>query len=270
MVHREPNSNSPAQYNMSKLALLIEARPSPHLVPLVLHMMSVVPRDWRFLMIGSQHSVALVAEAHAIQRQQERGKIDFQIIPSLSVTQDEDHVSRLLTDPKFYESLPGVEWMLRYESDSILCANSPKGLDEFLNSDWTSLGSIDATYLSGSGGLSLRRISAMRRILSFQQRTNNSEPEDEWFMKRLRILPGRAIVPGASKPGLVGDHEQLVKPMGYHVPLDGDLLDSPLWRDAESRQNILDYCPELSMILDMKLERERCPPEMKQDWAFKA
>lgn len=89
-------------------------------------------------------------------------------------------------------------------------------------------------------------------------------------MKRLRVLPGKTNVPGPSKPGLVGDHEQLVKPMGYHVPLGGDHLDSPLWRDTESRQNILDYCPELSMILDMKLERERCPPEIKQDWTLKA
>ncbi|EEU46648.1 uncharacterized protein NECHADRAFT_79451 [Fusarium vanettenii 77-13-4] len=255
---------------MSKLALLIEPRPSPHLAPLVLHMMSVVPRDWPFLMIGSQQSVALVAQAHAIQYRQRRGKISFQIISSLSIAEDKDYSSSLLTDPKFYESLPGVEWILRYESDSILCANSPKGLDEFLDSDWTSLGSTDAAYLGGSGGLSLRRISAIRRILSFQKRLNNSEPSDEWFMKRLRVHPGKAIVPGPSKPGLVGDHEQLVKPMGYHVPLGGDHLDSPLWRDTESRQNILDYCPELSMILDMKLERERCPPEIKQDWTFTA
>lgn len=89
-------------------------------------------------------------------------------------------------------------------------------------------------------------------------------------MKRLRVLPGKVIVPGRPKPALAGGHEQLVKPMGYHVPLDGGHLDGPLWRDAESRQNVLDYCPELSMILDMKLERERCPPEMKQDWASKA
>ncbi|KAJ4309393.1 hypothetical protein N0V84_011522 [Fusarium piperis] len=269
MVHSEPNSDSPAQYNMSKLALLIEPRPSPHLVPLVLHMMSVVPRDWRFLMMGSQHSVALVAQAHAIQYQQERGKIDFQIMPSLSAARDEDYTSRLLTDPEFYQGLPGVEWMLRYEPDSILCANSPKGLDEFLDSDWTSLGSTDA-HLGGSGGLSLRRVSAIRAILSFQTRTNDSEPEDEWFMKRLSVRPGKTVVPGPSKPGLVGDHERLVKPMGYHVPLDSDHLDSPVWRNAESRRNILNYCPELSIILDMKLERERCPPGMKQDWAFKA
>lgn len=105
-------------------------------------MMSVVPRDWRFLMIGSKKSVALVARAHAIQHQQERGKIDFQTIPGLSTTHDEGYTSRLLTDPKFYhEYLPGVEWMLRYQSDSILCANSPKSLDEFLGSDWVSLAS---------------------------------------------------------------------------------------------------------------------------------
>jgi 16S rRNA G1207 methylase RsmC len=47
-------------YNTSKVAILIEPRPLPHLVPQILHMISVVPPDWRFLFIGSNLSVVSV------------------------------------------------------------------------------------------------------------------------------------------------------------------------------------------------------------------
>jgi len=47
--------------------------------------------------------------------------------------------------------------------------------------------------------------------------------------------------------------------MGFHVREGGrgELADE-VWRSPERRKQIFDYCPELSLIMDMKLERERC------------
>lgn len=124
-------------FNTSKLALLIEPRPLPHLAPQMLHMMAVVPPDWRFLFIGSNKSVISVGRALGIKHQQVIGKLDLMVLPEPWEIDTKEKVFRLLTDVRFYdEFLPGVEWILKYESDSILCANSPKSLNEWLHWSW--------------------------------------------------------------------------------------------------------------------------------------
>ena len=52
-------------------------------------------------------------------------------------------------------------------------------------------------------------------------------------------------------------------PMGFHVRDGGRQLADTVWKDPNRRKKILSYCPELSMIMDMKLERERCPGDDK-------
>lgn len=118
-------------------AAVIEPRPLPHLVPQILHMISVVPLDWRFVFIGTNLSVASVARSHATKHQQAVGKLDLLVLPAPWEIDSKEKVHRLLTDVRFYdEFLPGVEWLLKYEYDSILCANSATDLNEWLHWDW--------------------------------------------------------------------------------------------------------------------------------------
>ncbi len=48
------------------------------------------------------------------------------------------------------------------------------------------------------------------------------------------------------------------KPMGYHIRNGGNDLHDDVWKNHDQRKKIFEYCPELSLIMDMKLERERC------------
>ncbi|KAF4469948.1 hypothetical protein FALBO_3150 [Fusarium albosuccineum] len=263
VVNQKPNTDHRVPYNTSKLALLIEPRPKPHLVPLILHMMSVVPQDWRFLMIGSDRSIAMVEQAHAIQYQQKRGKIDLVVLPQPWAIQNKENVSRLLADARFYDVvLSGVDWMLKYESESILCANSHKSTNEFLD-DLGSLTEPKPNQSISYGGLSLQNVSELRRALSSQNRFNGTKLEDERLSNLARVLSDETP-PRPWDLADVSSYKGLAKPMGYHVPDDGDQLNSRLWRNAETRKSILEYCPELHMILDMKLERERCPPSLEE------
>ena len=124
-------------YNVSKVALLIEPRVMPHLVPQILHMISVVPPDWRFLFIGSEKSATSLGRAYATKHQQVIGKLDIMVMPEPWEIDSKEHVYRMLTDIRFYdEFLPDVEWILKYESDSILCANSPQSLNDWLHWGW--------------------------------------------------------------------------------------------------------------------------------------
>lgn len=135
--HTDDSQDPRDAYDSTKVALLIEPRPLPHLVPQLLHMISVVPPDWRFLFIGSELSVVSVGRTYATQHQQVIGKLDLMVLPEPWRIDSKENIYRLLTDMRFYdEFLPGVEWILKYEHDSILCANSETSLNDWLDWDW--------------------------------------------------------------------------------------------------------------------------------------
>lgn len=132
-----PTDDPRAAYDARKLALIIEPRVMPHLVPQLLHMISVVPPDWRFLFIGSPASVTMVGRSYPVKHQQIVGKLDLMVLPEPWDISSKEMVYRTLTDMRFYdEFLPGVEWLLKYEYDSILCANSEVSLNEWLDWHW--------------------------------------------------------------------------------------------------------------------------------------
>lgn len=136
-VDWHPNYDPKTQWNTSKVALMIEGRPLSHLVPQLLHMMSVVPPDWRFTFIGTNKSVIAVSRSFATQYHEANGKLDLVVVPEPWKIDSKEDVHRLLTDIRFYdELLLGVEHILKFESDAILCANSGDSLNDWLHYDW--------------------------------------------------------------------------------------------------------------------------------------
>jgi hypothetical protein len=100
-------------------------------------MIQVVPPDWRFLFIGSNESVLQVGRSFATKYQQASGKLDLMIAPPPFKVDSKEDVWQMLTSLNFYdELLPGVEWMLKFESDSIMCSNSGESLNDWLGYDW--------------------------------------------------------------------------------------------------------------------------------------
>lgn len=122
---------------------------------------------------------------------------------------------------------------------------------------------------SGNGGLSLRRVTAIRKILDFQARYNDTTPEDEWFGERLYITPGLKVASGLNG-ALAVENVYIEKPMGYHVQEMGENLPQEVWGSFEQRKAILEYCPELYTVLNAKLDRERCPGDTKDGGASSA
>jgi sRNA-binding protein len=227
-------------------------------------MISVVPPDWRFVFIGSNLSVISVGRAYATKHQQVIGKLDLMVLPEPWEIATKEKVFRLLTDSRFYdEFLPGVEWLLKFEADSIMCANSEESLNDWLDWHWAGAPRTPDDRFSGNGGLSLRRVSAIKRVLSFQARYNDTEAEDEWFGKRMYILPGYKVASGNDGVLTVEDVYK-ADPIGFHVRDGGKQLADAVWKNPLQRKAIFDYCPELSMIMDMKLERERCAGDDKE------
>lgn len=258
-VDWHPTYDPKAQFNASKVAVLIEGRPIPHLVPQLLHMISVVPPDWRFVFFGSNKSVISVSRSFATQYQEANGKLDLVVVPKPWSIESKEDVYRLLTDIRFYdEFLPKVEWMLKFESDSIMCARSDDSLNDWLHYSWAGAPRTSTDEFAGNGGLSLRRISAVRQILNFQSRFNDSEPEDEWFGKRITAMPGAKVASGEEEDHFSVESVWHENPMGFHVTDGGEGLAEDVWKDPTRRKGNFEYCPELAMIMPMKLVRERC------------
>ncbi|RDL35371.1 Uncharacterized protein BP5553_07302 [Venustampulla echinocandica] len=271
-------------YNISKVALLIENRPNPILAPLMLHFMTVVPPDWRFRFMGSIESVALVNSSRAVRDQVAAGKLDLTYIPANMTTGSQEEISRFLTTLWLYETvLQPAEWLLVFQTDSVLCANSRQSLNNYLEYDWVGAPWNPDGRFGGNGGLSLRRVSKIVDVLRNQERFPNSEPEDVWLTDRLGHRPGAKLANGtvslvfsgemfSGKEVQVGGKKggkkdplkagELIKgiddwregfyePMGYHTGGSGSTLHSGIWGTPEMRKHIWSYCPEVKMTLKM-------------------
>ncbi|EKD13544.1 uncharacterized protein L3040_008589 [Drepanopeziza brunnea f. sp. 'multigermtubi'] len=290
-------------FNSSKVALLVENRPNPILPPLVLHFIAVVPPDWRFRVMGSLESIELLNSSRAIRNQVASGKLDLTYIPANMTTGSQEEISRFLTTLWLYETvLQPAEWLLVFQTDSMLCANSRQSLNSWLDYDWVGAPWNPNGRFGGNGGLSLRKVSAIIDVLRNQQRLPDSEPEDVWLTDRLghrpgaklangtmsltfsgEMFPGKEEKVGSDKkkgkkpPGIDGYNEgELIKgiddyrdgfyePMGYHTGGSGDTLHSGIWGTPAMRAHIWSYCPEVKMMLEMDAAKY-VPGECHANW----
>lgn len=104
----------------------------------------------------------------------------------------------------------------------------------------------------------------IKKILGFQSRYNNTEPEDEWFGKRITVLPGAVTASGEEEDHFSMELVYHENPMGIHVPNGGQHLQDEVWKEPKRRSDIFTYCPEVVMIMPMKLEVERCEGDNRQ------
>ncbi|KAF7864543.1 hypothetical protein EAF04_006675 [Stromatinia cepivora] len=291
---------APSQFNASKVALLIENRVNPILSPLMLHFMSVVPPDWRFRFMGSLESVAHMNTSRAIRQHVASGKLDLTYIPANMTTGSQEEISRFLTNLWLYETvLKPAEWLLVFQTDSMLCANSRQSLNNWLDYDWVGAPWNPNGRFGGNGGLSLRRVSAIIDVLRHQVRVDDSEAEDVWLTDRLGHRPGAKLANGTASLTFSGEmysgqgervsaekkkgkgtdgtkagglikgvddwRDGFYEPMGYHTGGSGVTLHSGIWGTPEKRKHIWDYCPEVKMTLKMDAAKY-VPGDCQSNW----
>jgi len=239
-------------YDPRKVALLIENRASPHLIPLLLHFAAVIPTDWRVNFMGSDASVAHVNNSIAVQNQVNIGKMDLTYIPTNMSVAGQEQISTFLTNLWVYDTLLApAEWLLVFQSDSMLCANSEQSLNDWLDYDWVGAPWSLSHKGGGNGGLSLRKVSSIIEVLKHQVRIPDSEPEDVWLSNRLNQRVGAKVANGTLENKFSGEGISSYAPMGYHLGGSGRILPGGSWGSPEKRERIYEWCPEIKMILDM-------------------
>ncbi|KAL9608611.1 MAG: hypothetical protein Q9167_006572 [Letrouitia subvulpina] len=259
----------PPKYNGTKVALMIEDRPIKHMAALVLHMLIVIPPEWSLLFLGSGENLAMINTSIGIQSYQAIDKLEVRQMTRNESFSATEQRNRMLTDISFYEHyVPSAEWLLIFSPDSILCANSKKDLNDWLTYDWVGAPwypNAGGAGWSGGGGLSLRRVSRIKQVLQFQTRLDDGASEDKWLNDRIKVLPDINLPKPEIEKQFTVEGVWHERPMGFHLPTRNKGLLKSVWENRDQRKQIFEYCPEIKIIMEMKLERERCQEQNESE-----
>lgn len=241
----------------TRVALLMETRPLPHLPALLAHMISVLPLDWTIRFMGSPSAIELMESSRSLSGFIQTGKLLLiDIPPDLPVTSQEG-ISQVYTSASFYRDLLApAEWLLVFQTDSILCAASEYSLNDWVDMGYDYVGAPWYRHNSygGNGGLSLRHVPTIVDLLSdpdVTQRAKGDERwEDVWLAHALREKPGTKMPDAEVSSHFSVESIWSERPMGYHLRGSGIYLDEKVWRNKTRRMHIFEYCPEVKIILD--------------------
>jgi len=170
----------------SKVAIIIETRQSGGIIPLVLHFATVLGPDWPVVVYTPAENFGSFSTSHALIRYIKAGRIVVRPLADGVYFPSWDSVSEFLTSKWMWEDLAPAEHVLIFQSDSIICANSVRSVEDFL--EWDLIGApIDPQFGVGyNGGLSLRKRTLMLRVVEeFDWHTaTGMRAEDQWFYAR--------------------------------------------------------------------------------------
>ncbi|KAL8775312.1 MAG: hypothetical protein Q9209_000319 [Squamulea sp. 1 TL-2023] len=232
-----------------KAAVIIEGRTLANLVPLILHFSSVLGPEWPIKILHTAENRDLFYISPAFQRQTASGHITLQQLPSNVTLNRHAAISELFTRPWLYHQLAPYKHLLFFQADSILCANSPRMVEDFLQYDFIGA-PIDRKYGHGyNGGLSLRNRDKMLEVLERYHYTGDpkdeSRFEDQWFARKLEKLPvGPNYEPGANLPTPEVATRFGVETIWQDRPFG--LHQVSRWQ-SKHRKELLDWCPEFML-----------------------
>lgn len=174
--------------NNTKAAVIIETRFRTNLIPLILHFSSVLGPTWPILIYTSAESVGLFGASSALARYLHTGQIQIRLLPQTVLFTNSNSVNAFMTKSWLWESLAPVEHVLIFQSDSMLCANAARSVDDFFEYDLVGAPIKEGLGKGYNGGLSLRSRSKIMRVLKrwdwTTQQTNEDRFEDQWYFNR--------------------------------------------------------------------------------------
>ncbi|RAL59654.1 hypothetical protein DID88_000287 [Monilinia fructigena] len=161
------------------------------------------------------------------------------------------------TNPELYKFLSPAEHLLVFQPDSILCTKAPTTLNDFLQYDYVGAPwSAQSTY-GGNGGLSLRRVSSILKVLEKERRKpGDGQLEDLWLSNTLNKLQGTKMANAKVSKSFSVESIWDEAPLGYHIGWLG-VHHGQIWDKPEYVSHIMNYCPEVKIILGMKLDNDK-------------
>lgn len=160
---------------------------------------------------------------------------------------DRDHVNLYLTRPWLWEQLAPAKHVLVFQTDAMLCGNSHRTMDDFLQ--WDFIGApLHTSWHVYNGGLSLRNRTMMMEILqeaSWEEEVKSGAwdkgGEDVWFSDKMGKRGGRtpdfkqALQFACQHDWHISEEKE---PLGYHK----------VHKAAHGKlDEIAEWCPEIAL-----------------------
>lgn len=187
---RMPSADYESLYNgtiIDKVAVIIEDRPKPNLVPLVLHFSTVLGPTWPIIIYTSAETTAHFSTSQALLRLIHTGIVQIRQLPSTILFEKSDSVSSFLTQSWLWEELEPAKFVLLFQTDSVLCSKAARSVEDFFDYDFVGAPISTSMWADGgyNGGLSLRKRESFLRVtkeFDWIENTNQQlRYEDRWF-----------------------------------------------------------------------------------------
>jgi len=239
-----------------KVAVIVETRPLTNLIPLILHFATVLGPEWPIILFTSPSpKLSAINASSAFQRAIARGHINVVAIPADAKFNTAETVSAFLTSTWFWDQLAPADYVLLFQSDSIICANAPQKVEDFFEYDFIGAPISEDWGEGYNGGLSLRNRNTFSNIVhtySFTQELEDgfagvegaelTQVEDQWFYKKLKRMPPKEDgSPAVNLPSADVARKFAVEtiygeePLGYHQV--------HRWNEGRE-QEVEMWCPE--------------------------
>lgn len=232
------------------MAVVIETNPPPVLFPLTLHFVTVLGPAWKVVVYTLEENW-VVPDSAPFRRAMESNSIEIRFLPPGTALTDGTLYSQFMGSTWFWEQVQHAERVLLFQTDSIICANSDKKVEDFLEYDFIGA-PIAPQYGRGyNGGLSIRN---PRLFLNITREMSINWVEDQWFYAQAeaRVKDGVRLASVDVAQTFAVETVFYERPLGYHQP---DRY-SPVREHIES---ILEWCPEVAMTGPKRTPQEVAP-----------
>jgi hypothetical protein len=245
---KKPTSSPLTMLDHTRVAVIIETRPQPILPAVLAQFIMNIPPAWPVRLVGSQEAFSIVKLSYSMARHIKSGKLVLTELPDFYPVHDSEALSQTLTNLTFYsEFLKPAEWVLLFQTDSMICSASEQSLDDWVEKGYTWVGAPwNMDVIGGNGGFSLRHVPSIVKVLrNGTRKAGYFLWEDRWLCDQLTN-----IAPAQVSRTFSVESEYYERPLGYHLRGSGRFLDPKVWKNATRKRQILTYCPEINIILE--------------------
>ena len=233
-----------------RVAIISDTQYTTRLVPLILHFHSVLGPEWPIIFYTTEQTrdQNLTHNSAIWKRAVEDGRIQVRIIPDEFDLTQRHGVNLFLSRPWLWEQLAPAQHVLVFQADAMICGNSHRTVDDFL--EWDFIGAaLHSSEKLFNGGLSLRNRTMILDILrdggNWEEEVESGAwtmgGEDIWFSRRMDQRGGH--LPDVNKAIQFScEHQWHVdrqkQPLGYHK----------VHKYAGSKiGEITEWCPEITL-----------------------
>jgi len=149
----------------SKVAVIIETRKYTTIIPLILHFATVLGPDWPIIIYTNFENFGTFSTSQALLRYQKAGRIHIRALEAGTYFSNLNSVSSFMTKKWLWQDLAPAEHVLIFQSDSIICSNSVRSVEDFFEWDLIGAPLVAKAGKGYNGGLSLRNRNTTLRAL---------------------------------------------------------------------------------------------------------